>query len=442
MKHVALVLSAAGLLTTHISAADRSRPNVILIMADDMGYGDVSCYGDAGYQTRHVDRLAATGLRFTDFHSNGNVCSPTRAALLTGRYQHRAGIPGVLTARGHRHQGLHVHETTFAEALQKSGYRTALFGKWHLGYATKYNPVRHGFDAFRGYVSGNVDYFSHIDQTGVYDWWSDDQLIQEPGYTTHLITDHAVRFIEENRDQPFCLYLAHETPHYPYQGPRDSADRTVGGSFDNHGSRPDRKAAYREMMLELDGGIGRVIATLERLELDRKTFVLLFSDNGATRLGNNGPLRGTKGTNWEGGHRVPAIAWWPGRIDSGGVCSETVMTMDLMPTVLALTGVNLPEGHRLDGVDLTPQLLDGKALAQRTLYWHRDGRSAVRRGPWKLVVNPRGDDGFVGLYDLDRDITEQRNRAQEHPDRTKELQAALTSWLDDVSSTATRQPID
>ncbi|CAN0487019.1 unnamed protein product, partial [Laminaria digitata] len=205
-----------------------TQPNFIIIMADDLGYGDISPF-DGWIHTPHLDQLAEEGMRFTDFYASGPVCSPTRAGLLTGRYQQRAGIPGVVYAAPdrNRNHGLQPGEWTFAEALREAGYATGMFGKWHLGYETKYNPIHHGFDEFRGYVSGNVDYFGHVDQAGFYDWWSQDKLINEPGYVTHLITQHALRFIEKNKDTPFVLYLPHEAPHYPFQGPDDEPFRIV-----------------------------------------------------------------------------------------------------------------------------------------------------------------------------------------------------------------------
>ena len=193
-------------------------------MADDLGYGDVGCYGSRRNQTPQIDALARDGMRFTDFHSSGTVCSPTRAGLLTGRYQQRSGIPAVITAANHRDVGLPLEEITFAERLKKAGYGTAMFGKWHLGYERRFNPIHQGFEQFRGYVSGNVDYVSHVDQTGIADWWDGDKLVPEQGYSTELITKHAVEYIEQNRERPFCLYVAHEAPHYPYQGPGDKAD--------------------------------------------------------------------------------------------------------------------------------------------------------------------------------------------------------------------------
>ncbi len=412
------------------------RPNFVIILADDMGYGDISPY-DGWIKTPTLDRLATEGLRFTDFHSNGAVCSPTRAALVTGRYQQRTGISMVVSVKL-RHLGLHQQEVTFAELLKQSGYATAIFGKWHLGYQTKFNPIQHGFDQFRGYVSGNVDFFSHIDQSGVYDWWHQNKQIEEPGYTTHLITKHALRFIDENKDKPFCLYLPHEAPHYPYQGPGDKADRTVGGTFPNHGSRTDKKEAYREMVTELDKGIGQVVAKLEEHNLTENTLVFFFSDNGATSLGSNGALRGTKGTVWEGGHRVPAIAWWPGRIKSGKT-DQLAIGMDLLPTMLKLAKSESPKEHRFDGIDLSPVLLSNKSVGPRTLVWEHAGRQAIREGSWKLVRGARGLKAKTGLYNLSEDIGESQNLATEQSDRTAQMLQALNEWKTDVVKGATIQ---
>ena len=416
------------------------RPNFVIIVADDLGYGDLSSYG-GWIRTPHLDRLAQEGLRFTDFHSNGAVCSPTRAALMTGRYQQRAGLPAVVVADPKRpvhFHGLQDVETTLPEALRAHGYRTAIFGKWHLGYLPKFNPTRHGFEKFRGYVSGNVDFISHVSQAGEADWWEDDRRVDEEGYVTHLITRHAVRFLESVGQAPFFLYLPHEAPHYPYQGPRDVADRTVGGKFPNHGSRKDKKAAYREMVEELDKGVGEVIAKLRELKLAQNTLVLFFSDNGATRLGSNGALRGHKGSVWEGGHRVPAIAWWPGRIRAG-VSAVPAMTMDVFPTLLGLADLQPDAARPLDGVDLSPLLLDGKKLPPRRLFWQHRNDEAVRDGPWKLI-RKGGDDSAVSLYRLDQDAAEKKDIAGEHADERKRLLGLLDAWRRDVENGATPQP--
>lgn len=420
-------------------AAERqetTRPNFIVILADDLGYGDLGCYGNDGVRTPHIDRLAAEGTLFTDFHSSGAVCSPTRAGLLTGRYQQRAGIPGVIAAdprRGMRHQGLQAHEVTLAGVLRASGYATALCGKWHLGYQRRYNPTRHGFDRFRGYVSGNVDYFSHRDAADVPDWWHDEALVQEAGYTTTLITQHAVRFLEDNAGRPFCLYVAHEAVHAPYQGPHDGPVRT--GSVQRP-QRQDRAQAYREMTEEMDRGVGVLLATLARLGLSDQTLVFFFSDNGAVAPGSNGILRGGKGTLWEGGHRVPALARWPGRVPAGRRCAEPTICLDLMPTLVALAGAAPPE-RPLDGVDLTPVLLGSGALASRDLFWEHGTARAMRRGRWKAL---EGASPGPQLFDLDRDPSETVDVAEEQPTVATALAGAMAAWHEEVWGGATVQP--
>lgn len=413
-----------------------AKPNFLIILADDMGYGDISPYG-GWIKTPHLDELAAGGLKLTDFHSNGAVCSPTRAALMTGRYQQRAGIPMVVSVKL-RHLGLLPQESTFAERLKDAGYATGIFGKWHLGYKPTYNPIQHGFDLFRGYVSGNVDFISHIDQSGVYDWWHQDKLAEEPGYTTHLITRHALKFIDDHKDQPFCLYLPHEAPHYPYQGPSDKADRTVGGQFNTHGSRVDKKEAYREMVTELDKGVGQVVAKLKEHGLEKNTLVFFFSDNGATSLGSNGKLRGTKGTVWEGGHRVPAIASWPGKIKPGAT-DQMAIGMDLMPTLLNLAGVPLPKKRPLDGADLSNVLLKHESIGERKLFWQHANQIAMRDGSWKLVQNAKGQKGY-GLYNLAEDLGETRNVFEDNKKQATKMMVYLRQWQQDVAEGATVQP--
>jgi arylsulfatase A-like enzyme len=381
--------------------------------------------------------LAAGGMKFTDFHSNGAVCSPTRAALVTGRYQQRCGVEGVVTARGHRDKGIPLSETTFAEALKEAGYATALFGKWHLGYAPKYNPVHQGFDAFRGFVSGNVDYQSHIDQVGYADWWEGDRLKPEKGYLTTLIADHGRRFIEANKDRPFCLYLAHGAPHYPYQGPGDKANRTVGNPKPIGGSRKDKAGAYKEMIESLDNTIGSIVDTLEQHGLEKNTLVFFFSDNGPAGPGSAGPLRGKKGNIWEGGHRVPAIAYWPSRIKPGTVSHDTALGMDLFPTMTALAGVQSGMPAELDGIDLSNHLVNGEPLPERDVFWRIKRGKAIRRGPWKLVVTD--DKKPPVLFNLAEDPGETQDVSGQHPDKTGDLLKALKAWNKSVSDGVVQQ---
>ena len=430
LERTACALGGALLPNLPVALADRSaRPNVILIMADDLGYGDLSCY-DGWIRTPQIDALAKGGMRFMDYHSNGPVCSPTRAALLTGRYQQRTGIDEVVFANGPaRETGMPLQEVTFAELLKQRGYITGLFGKWHLGYNVEFNPTRQGFDEFIGYVSGNVDFHSHIDQAGYHDWWKGDENTPEEGYTTDLITKHAVDFIERHKDKPFCLYAPHEAPHYPYQGRNDPPERLPDGEKGQKVKGDDIRRAYREMVEAMDEGVGRIVETIRKLGLERKTLIVFCSDNGATRRGSNAPLNGYKGSLWEGGHRVPAIAYWPGRIEAGAVCHETVLGMDFFPTMASITGTELPADLKLDGVDLAPVLLRGGSLPDRTLFWAFRNQRAVRQGPWKLLI--QGDK--VRLFNLEDDLGEQDDVSDERPEIVAKLRKALAAWEREVS---------
>ena len=439
MKTTILLATAilVGMTTTRAR-----QPNIILIMADDMGDAGLSCTGNRAFKTPHLDQLAAEGLRFTDFHSNGAVCSPTRAALLTGRYQQRTGVDGVVNADpkvAYHHRALQLEEITFAEVMKDAGYATGMCGKWHVGYDRKFNPSRQGFDRFVGFVSGNIDYISHYDRMETFDWWHNLELNHEPGYSTHLINRHALKFIEDHKDAPFCLYVAHEAIHNPNQGPDDPAIRGPE-------KRPARELspvdeAVRAMTLAMDDGVGSIVAKLRELKLENETLVIFISDNGGTsqNKSTSNKLRGRKGSIWEGGHRVPGIAWWPGRIKPGSITDETAIGIDLMPTMMALGGARLPDGHQLDGIDLSGLLLKGEPLPKRRLFWALEGDrgAAVREGPWKLVVT-RNDP--AKLYNLKEDLKEANDRAADHPRLAGELAAALKAWQAEVRASATVQP--
>jgi arylsulfatase A-like enzyme len=412
-----LVSALSGLRT------EAAQPNIILIMADDLGYGDLGCYGSERNPTPHLDAMAKQGMRFTDYHANGAVCSPTRAALLTGRYQQRAGIGGVVTAKSHRDVGMAVTETTLADVLAENGYQTALFGKWHLGYDPKFNPIHQGFGEFIGHVSGNVDYFSHIDQEGYADWWHGDQLTPEAGYVTHLITRHALRFIAQNKDKPFFLYLPHLAPHSPYRGPEDQATRgvKVGGRLKDAKTN-NIPETYAAMIAEMDKGMGEIFAALEQHQLTERTLVLFCSDNGANRHGSNSMLRGHKGSIWEGGHRVPMLARWPGIIPAGMISDATVLGMDWFPTLLAAAGIKPPDN--LDGLNILPVLRGNAPLGERTTFWSIGTSLAARRGPWKLVQEGKGRPGE--LYHLGHDPAEKTPVS--NPQVQQQLQEALDAW--------------
>mgnify|MGYP001239790277 CR=1 FL=1 len=472
MKHVLprFHVSMNGLLTLGLCASltmglaranDNERPNFVIIMVDDMGYEGVSCFGNPYFKTPEIDKLAAEGMRLTDFHSSGTVCSPTRAGLLTGRYQQRAGIEAVIHPRdGHpeHRKGLQKSETTFAEVLKKAGYATAIVGKWHQGYpqnSQDYHPQNHGFDEFIGYHSGNIDFVSHVGDHYRHDWWHGREETKEEGYTTHLVNRYAVDFIRRHAktDAPFCLYVAHEAIHNPVQVPGDPVRRTVEKwdrwKWQEH-SPEERIAKFKGMTMPLDEGVGQIRKTLVDLGIDRNTFVLFFSDNGpAGDWPDSDDYRGQKGSIYEGGHKVPAIAWWPGSIAAGTASNEPLISLDVMPTLLDLAEVE--SDVNLDGVSLRDVVLANQTLPQRPLYWaslSNGGRrsEAIRQDAWKLVVqHPQATPGTfenarMELYHLAADPGETSNVAAQHPARVASLLKQLRAWYADTQATATKQP--
>lgn len=402
-----------------------NKPNVIIIMADDLGYGGIGCYGDKNIQTPHIDKLAANGIKFTDFHSNAPVCTPTRAALLTGRYQQRSGIEGVIYVRGEtRSLGLDTAELTIAEIMQQNGYSTGLMGKWHLGYKSEFNPIYHGFDEFHGYLSGNIDYHSHYDNAGVYDWWHNTDSVYEEGYSTDLITNHAAKFIEQHAAEPFFLLVMHEAPHVPLQGRNDPPYRFPGTSFSYQGPAENVSATYREMVEVMDEGVGRIMEALRAYQLEENTLVFFVSDNGAEPIGNNGILNGFKGSLLEGGQRVPAIAYWKGRI-MPRESSEVLLTMDLLPTVLSVCNISHPPTVPFDGIDFSPVLFDGKdTTGERAVFWRYNEQKVARNGKWKLWI----DQADTALFNLKADIKELKNVSADYPDIKRQLSDAITEW--------------
>ena len=445
----AMIIAATSWASAYGDTPTR-RPNFVLILADDLGYGDIGCFGNASNRTPNLDRLASEGMRFTDFHSNGPMCSPTRAALLTGRYQQRMGIE---TALGKNQKGLIREEVTIAERLRDVGYATAIFGKWHLGDRVEDNPTYQGFEEFRGHTYGDSDYISHVDRHGDPDWWHNLELANEQGYNTTLLTDHAVRFIAENKDRPFFLYVAHSAIHFPWMTPEDPGHRELGTDYSSwHADTPLTASklgphknvgpVVKRMIEELDRSVGRIVAALQTHGLDRNTFVFFVSDNGGYlhysglhrgEISSNGPLRGQKGEVFEGGHRVPAIAWWPGKIEPGLVTHQTAMTMDLMPTYLNLAGLEAaPAGspHALDGTSLTELLLRARPLPERTVFWRMRGRRAARSGRWKLVCL---DENSPMLFDLDNDLEESKDLSLAKPELARKLLDAYERWETEVS---------
>ncbi len=420
-------------------------PNVVFIFADDLGYGDLGCYGHPQAKTPHIDRLAKEGVLFTQHYANGPECSPTRTALLTGRYQQRAGGLECAIGTGNvgrydeaielakkRQLGLPAKQSVLPSALKKAGYVTGVFGKWHLGYEPQFNPVEHGWDEFFGYMGGNVHYFNHRELSDLHVLYRGRLPVYEKGYMTHLITDSSLEFIERNKNRPFFLFISHETPHFPFQGPGDAKKQVDQSNW----TEPDAET-YVAMLEDLDSEVGRVLASLKKHQLEKNTLVVFVSDNGGfARAANMGPLSGAKSTTLEGGIRVPLIMRWPGRIKPGTISKQVCATFDLTRSILNLSGAKVPAGQ-LDGFDLVDHITENRKDFSRTLFWRgkRGERtwSAVRSGDLKYVRKVEGETS-EWLFDLADDIAEKNNLGESRPGELRRLKKLLADWEKDVAT--------
>lgn len=425
------------------AAPASERPNFIVIYTDDQGYGDAGCYGARDVKTPNIDRLAAGGARFTDWHSNSPVCSPSRASLMTGKHPHNAYVPQILFSRPRFDvPGLRKGERTLPGELKKLGYRTAAFGKWHLGSAEESRPMAQGFDEWFGFYSGWTDYYSHRYYTlgGVpvfHDLWRNGkEEFRDAEYQTEMLAREATRFIGRQKPgEPFMLYLAFGAPHYPMMAPEKYVAR-FPESMDR-----DRRM-HCAMVAAVDDAVGSVVAAVEKAKL-RNTVIFYQSDNGATREeradhaarpyrgGSNAPWKGYKGSLWEGGHRLPGILNWQGRIPAGLTPQGMGMTIDIMPTFLKWAGGSAPAG--VDGLDISDWVLRGGKCPRETAFWEYEGMGAVRRGDWKLLENWREGLGTpiergLWLANLKDDPGESRNLAAAEPKLVAELKAELDKW--------------
>ena len=431
--------------------SNRQRPpNFIVFVTDDHGFEDLGCQGAKDLKTPHLDALAASGARFTNWYANAPVCAPSRASLLTGRFPIRAGVPN-------NGPPLKSSEKTIASLLKPAGYRTAIFGKWHLGSTDDTAPTAHGFDQFFGFHSGCVDFFSHRYYWGepksvnYHDLWRNRTEVFEDGrYLTELITREAKSFIQQNRDAPFFLYLPYNAVHYPMHAPRKYIER-----FPN--LEPERQT-YAAMLSAMDDGVGEIIALVRQLGLLENTFVHYQADNGATRenragldqkpatAGHNGILRGNKFSLFDGGMHVPAIMSYPGVIPAGQVISELGMSIDVLPTVCHLAGVVVPGDRIIDGRNVLPMAATHAKSPHEAVFWANGGQLAARQGKWKLVMNgilydgtPAGREPLKGedamfLSDLEKDPGETTNRRRDQPAIVDELATKAHQWLEDVKS--------
>ena len=437
-------------------AAGEPPPNIVLVYADDLGYGDLSCYGNREFKTPHLDRLAREGVRFTDFYVAQPVCSASRAALLTGCYPNRIGILGALNPRATH--GINASETTVAEMLKGRGYATAAFGKWHLGNRLEFMPSRHGFDEYYGLPYSNDMWPRHptirdfpqlplIEGERVIEQNPDQSLL------TTAYTERTVRFIERNQSRPFFVYVPHSMPHVPIFVSGDRRGKSGAG-------------IYGDVIQEIDWSVGEILKALKKHKLDRRTIVMFASDNGpwlsyGNHAGSAGGLREGKGTVFEGGVRVPFIARWPGRIPKGKVCREPAMTIDLLPTLARLSSGEVSADRVIDGRDIWP-LMAGERGAKSPhealfFYWN-GGLEAVRSGKWKLhfphefrgLTGTPGKDGSpagyqparidLSLFDLENDRAESVNVAAANPDVVRRLQELAERMRDDLGDALTGRP--
>jgi arylsulfatase A-like enzyme len=425
VRRVAAAGIAAGMPAAFAAcAAERTRsggPNLVFIMADDLGYSDLGVFGRSDYRTPALDQLAADGVRLTQAYAAAPVCSPTRVALMTGRYPAAtaAGLYEPLTTHP---TGLGTRPPTLPRLLKDVGYETALIGKWHLGLRRAYHPLRHGFDEFYGHLGAAIDYASGLGTEHLeHDFFDGTRRVRVDGYVTDLLTARAVDFVSRPRAAPFFLSLQYNAPHWPWQAPGDpvlpdSLRWRLGGS----------PGTYARMVASMDEGVGRLLAAIRARGLENDTLVIFTSDNGGERFSDMGPYREGKMTLWEGGIRVPALARWPGVLPAAAVSTQVVTTMDWTATLLAAAGAAADTATPPDGIDVLPYLR-GAPPVPRELYWRihqRRQQQAVRSGDWKYLRTE--DDEF--LFDLAADSGESHNLRALEPATFSRLVSAYAAW--------------
>ena len=420
------------------------KPNIVMFLADDMGYGDLSSYGHPKAKTPIIDQIGKDGVRFVQHYSNGTECSPTRTAFLTGKYPQRAGGLECAIGTGNvgrydeairlaeaRELGLPADQTVIPGKLKEQGYKCGLFGKWHLGYEPQFNPNVHGWDDFFGYMGGNVHYFNHKELSDLHVLFRDNLPVYSEGYMSDLITDHSIRFIQDNKKDPFFLFVSHECPHFPFQGPNDAGKKVDASNW----MEPD-EATYVAMLEDLDNQVGKVLDTLEKEGLTDNTLVVFVSDNGGYgKIANMEPLQGAKSTTLEGGIRVPLLIKWPGKIKPGQTSQQVCATFDLTQSFLNIAGADTSV-LGLDGTDILQHIALGRKEFNRTLFWRgkRGDRiwSAVRDGNWKYVRKREGGKLDQWVFNLSKDIGEKNDLSSQCPELLAALKSKLAKWECDV----------
>ena len=422
--------ASTGLLAKGVAAQGPApavrKPNIVVILADDLGNTDLGCQGGTEIPTPNIDSIARKGVRFTNGYVSCPVCSPTRAGLLTGRYQQRFGHefnpgPEQKDADTGEPIGLSLDEKTMADLLKAEGYATGITGKWHLGGETKFHPLNRGFDESYGFLGGSHPYLNPS-APGKAPILRGFETLQENEYLTDAITREAVAYLERHKEGPFFLYLTYNAVHTPMEAPAKYLDRFSHITDEKH-------RTYAAMLSAMDDGVGSVLSKLSGLGLEKDTLVFFISDNGGPEpmnTSNNGSLRGTKGTVYEGGVRVPYLLQWPGHLPEGTEFHAPVISLDMLPTALMAAGGKLPEDHPLYGVDLLPFIRKEKSgNPHESLYWRFGERRAIRKGDWKMV---QIGDNPVELYNLASDIGEETNLAGANAEVLKELEADYVKW--------------
>ena len=422
-----------------------SRPNIVFILADDLGYGDLSCYGREDIQTPVLDALAKSGVRLTHCYSNGPECTPTRAAFLTGRYQQRVGglecaigtgnvgrYDDAIRLRKTNDLGLPATTQTIARLLKDAGYATAITGKWHLGYDPKFAPMQHGFEHTFYCIGGGMDYFHYLDTAGEYNLYSNGKPVRRLGYFTDLAAEEAISFIRSQQDRPFFLYVPYTAPHAPFQGPKDSSPEPLPSNSPLWNQARAPREVYVAMIEHMDKNIGRILQALDQKGFGKNTVVIFTSDNGGTASARNAPYSGIKGSTFEGGIRVPAIVRWPGVLPAGVVSEQVCATFDFTASIARIASVKTAGDRAFDGIDILAELEAKRPPQPRTLFWRaRRGKTtwrAVRDGSLKLVSRQDGDEVQEYLFDLEGDPAEKRNLVTERESKVGELKHLLVQW--------------
>lgn len=440
------LLSISANLRAESSQPNSSQPNIVFILADDMGYGDLGCYGRTDIKTPNIDQLAKEGVRFTQHYANGPECSPTRTAFLTGRYQQWVGglecaigtgnvgrYDDAVRLRETNDLGLPKSETTIATRLKKVGYTTAITGKWHLGYEPKFAPNLHGFDRTFYCIGGGMDYFHYLDNKAGYNLFQDGQPIKREGYFTDLLTDEGIQFINQQNDEnPFFLYCAYTAPHFPFQGPKDYSPNPLPLDSPLYVQNEAPPKAYIAMIEHMDKRIGSLLKVIDNKGIRKNTVVIFASDNGGSKSARNAPYSGFKGETYEGGIRVPAIIRWPGKITPGIESQQTSITFDFTHSIAKLAGIPLPKEKPFDGIDIIKHIVDDKPDFERSLFWRKPRGETVwrglRKGNWKYVCDQNEKTRKEFLFNLDSDPAEMRDLKDQEPTRFAQLKSEFEAW--------------